>query len=64
MLAPDRVRSTMRSGMQNVKNAVLNDLDEFTTVHRAASPAVYGEWLAAMVAKFDGWRQRLVKPVQ
>jgi hypothetical protein len=54
----------MRSGMQNVKNAILNDLDEFTTAHRAADAAVYDKWLAAMVAKFDGWRQRLVKPTQ
>jgi len=63
-LPADRVGSTMRSGMQNVKNAVLNDLDEFTTVHRAAGPAVYAEWLTAMVAKFDGWRQRLVTPAR
>ena len=64
LLPADRIGSTMRSGMQNVKNAVLNDLDEFTTVHRAAGPAVYAEWLTAMVAKFDGWRQRLVKPAR
>ena len=62
LLPPDRARGTMRSGMQNVKNAILNDLDEFVAVHRAASPAVYAEWLTAMVAKFDGWRQRLARP--
>jgi len=64
LLPPARVESMVRLGMQNVKNAILNDLDEFTTVHRAAGPAVYGEWLTAMVAKFDGWRQRLVKPAR
>jgi hypothetical protein len=64
VLPGSRVSSTMRSGMQNVKNAILNDLDEFTTAHRAADAAVYDKWLAAMVAKFDGWRQRLVKPTQ
>jgi len=64
VLPGPRVNSTMRSGMQNVKNAILNDLDEFTTAHRAADAAVYGKWLAAMVAKFDGWRQRLAKPTQ
>ena len=59
-----RVGSTMRSGMQNVKNAILNDLDEFTAADRAADADVYAKWLAAMVVKFDGWRQRLVKPMQ
>jgi len=64
VLSDARVSRAMRSGMQNVKNAILNDLDEFTTAHRAADAAVYDKWLAAMVAKFDGWRQRLVKPTQ
>jgi len=64
VLSDARVSRAMRSGMQNVKNAILNDLDEFTTAHRAADAAVYDKWLAAMVAKFDGWRQRLVKPAQ
>jgi hypothetical protein len=62
VLASDALRSAMRSGMQNVKNAVLNDLDEFTAVDHTARPAAYGEWLAAMVAKFDGWRQRITRP--
>ena len=64
LLSDVRASRAMRSGMQNVKNAILNDLDEFTTAHRAADAAVYDKWLAAMVAKFDGWRQRLVKPAQ
>jgi len=64
LLSDVRASRAMRSGMQNVKNAILNDLDEFTTAHRAADAAVYDKWLAAMVAKFDGWRQRLVKPTQ
>jgi len=64
LLSDVRASRAMRSGMQNVKNAILNDLDEFTTAHRAADAAVYDKWLGAMVAKFDGWRQRLVKPAQ
>jgi len=64
LLSDVRASRAMRSGMQNVKNAILNDLDEFTTAHRAADAAVYDTWLGAMVAKFDGWRQRLVKPAQ
>jgi hypothetical protein len=64
VLKVDMARSTMRSGMQNVKNAILNDLTEFTTAHAAASQALYAEWLTAMVAKFDGWRQRLARPAQ
>jgi len=59
-LPADRIGRTMRMGMQNVKNAVLNDLDQLVTVHRAVSPAAYAEWLRATVAKFDGWRQRIV----
>jgi hypothetical protein len=62
--AGDRTESTMRSGMQNVKNAILNDLGEFTKAHPDPSSTMYAEWLAAMVAKFDAWRQRLVKPTQ
>jgi hypothetical protein len=54
----------MRSGMQNVKNAILNDLTEFTAVHPGADAAIYARWLSDMVVKFDGWRQRLVKPAQ
>jgi len=64
VLSDARVSRAMRSGMQNVKNAVLNDLDEFAAAHRAADAAAYDKWLAAMAAKFDGWRQRLVKPTQ
>jgi len=64
LLSDVRASRAMRSGMQNVKNAILNDLDEFTTAHRAADAAVYDKWLGAMVAKFDGWRQRLIKPAQ
>jgi len=64
LLTDDHVRSAMRSGMQNVKNAILNDLDEYVTVRRAATGASYAEWLTAMVTKFDGWRQRLVTPAQ
>jgi hypothetical protein len=47
-----------------VKNAILNDIDEFVAVRRAAGPTLYGAWLEEMVAKFDGWRRRLAKPVQ
>jgi hypothetical protein len=64
VLKADSARSAMRSGMQNVKNAILNDLTEFTAVHPGADAAIYARWLSDMVVKFDGWRQRLVKPAQ
>ena len=50
------VRSTMQSGMQNAKNAVLNDLEQFAR----SGPAAYSDWLRAMVVKFDAWRQRIL----
>src|SRR5262249_8024132 len=53
-----KAQSLARIGMQNAKNAVLNDIDE---VSRAAtlSPDAYRAWLTAAVATFDGWLTRL-----
>ena len=50
-------------GLQNAKNAILNDLDEFARTVGASDPAAYAGWLAASIAKFEGWRRRIVAPV-
>jgi len=52
-----RVVSTMQSGMQNAKNAVLNDMEE--GVRLAPPPSEYAAWLGRLVAKYDGWRRRI-----
>jgi hypothetical protein len=57
------VRSTMAIGMQNAKNAALNDVDELL-LEPHADVVAYGRWLAATVAKFDGWRLRIVNPAR
>src|SRR5262245_1522534 len=51
-------QSLMRIGMQNAKNAALNDIAE---VSRTAplSPEAYRAWLTAAAAKFDGWLTRI-----
>jgi hypothetical protein len=49
-------------GMQNAKNAILNDLDEFSRTQGASDAAAYAAWLAASIGKFEGWRQRIVAP--
>jgi hypothetical protein len=57
ILSVDSMRSSMQLGMQNAKNAALNDIDEAAP---RARPEVYAGWLAAMVAKFADWLARIV----
>ena len=57
ILSADSMRSSMLLGMQNAKNAALNDIDEAAPRVR---PEAYGDWLTAMVAKFGDWRARIV----
>jgi hypothetical protein len=61
LLTPAVVQRTMLSGMQNAKNALLNDVDEFARSGAAANPAAYADWLRAMTAKFEAWRERIVR---
>lgn len=56
-------RSMMALGMQNAKNAALNDVDELL-LEPHADVVAYGHWLAATVAKFDAWRLRIVTPAR
>jgi hypothetical protein len=60
VLEAPSVRSTMQSGMQNAKNAVLNDLEQFARRGQTAGPSDYADWLRATVVKFDAWRQRII----
>jgi hypothetical protein len=62
LLTPAAISQTMRSGMQNAKNALLNDIDQFARSSTAADPGAYADWLRAMVLKFDAWRQRIAGP--
>jgi hypothetical protein len=57
VLSADSIRSSMQLGMQNAKNAALNDIDEAAP---RARPEVYAGWLTAMVAKFGDWGARIV----
>ena len=57
-LTLDQIVSTMRSGMQNAKNAVMNDIEELLSVPQPAA-SDYAAWLARSIAKYDGWRRRL-----
>ncbi len=53
-------QSLTRIGMQMAKDGLLNDFDEFLRDPRARDPAARSAWLASAVAKFDGWRTRIV----
>jgi hypothetical protein len=53
-------QSLTRIGMQLAKDGLLNDFDEFLRDPRAGDPAACRAWLASAVAKFDGWRTRIV----
>jgi hypothetical protein len=56
--APPGAQSLARIGMQNAKNAALNDIDE--VARRAPlAPDAYGAWLDASAAKFNDWLVRL-----
>ena len=50
-------RSLMAVGMQNAKNAALNDIDEFL---KTPAETPYATWLASMAAKYGAWRNRLL----
>lgn len=52
--------SLTRIGMQLAKDALLNDFDEFLRDPRSNDPAARRAWLTSAVAKFDGWRTRIV----
>jgi hypothetical protein len=52
--------SLTRIGMQLAKDALLKDFDEFIRDPQSAEPAARREWLTSAVAKFDGWRARIV----
>lgn len=52
--------SLTRIGMQNAKDGLLNDFDEFLRDPRSANSSAQREWLSSAVAKFDGWRTRIV----
>jgi len=53
-------RSLTRIGMQNAKDVLLSDLDAFLRDPASGDPQTQRLWLASAVAKFDGWRNRLV----
>ena len=58
-LPASQVRSAMEAGMRNARSAVLNDVDEYARKAAAPPPAEYADWLARLVAKYDGWRSRI-----
>ena len=57
---PAAAVSLTRIGMQLAKDALLNDFDEFLRDPRASDLAASRAWLSSAVAKFDGWRTRIV----
>jgi hypothetical protein len=62
---PNRVtkataRSLTRIGMENAKDALLTDLDAFLADPASRDPRTQTLWLESTVAKFDGWRTRIV----
>jgi hypothetical protein len=58
-LPADKVRFTMAIGMQNVRNAVLNDAGELLKGAPSPAPAEYAAWLTRILSKYDGWRRRI-----
>lgn len=52
--------SLTRIGMQLAKDALLKDVDEFMRDPQSGQSAARHEWLTSAVAKFDGWRTRIV----
>jgi len=52
--------SLTRIGMQIAKDGLLNDFDEFLRDPASRDAAARHAWLASAVAKFDGWRTRIV----
>lgn len=60
-LPVDKARFTMSVGMQNVRNAVLNDLGELLKSTPSPAPSDYAAWLSRTFVKYDGWRRRIVE---
>ena len=59
-ITQETARSLTRIGMQNAKDVLLSDLDAFLRDPVSADPQTERQWLASAVAKFDGWRKRIL----
>jgi hypothetical protein len=61
--APMRIQETpfgsTRLGMQQVKNAILNDIDAYKSDAAAGKAEPYAVWLPWLVSKYDGWQRRI-----
>jgi hypothetical protein len=59
VVIPATVRGTMRLAMQEVKNAILNDIDAYGSDVAAGKAEPHTVWLPWLVSKYDGWRKRI-----
>ena len=48
-----------RLAMQEVKNAILNDIDAYKSDVAAGKAEPYTVWLPWLVSRYDGWRRRI-----
>jgi hypothetical protein len=54
------LRLTMMAGMQKAKDAARTELEERLVRASFLVHSTYGEWLTALVTRFEAWRSRVV----
>ena len=59
MLIQETPFGSTRLAMQQVKNAILNDIDAYSSDVAAAKAEPYTVWLPWLVSKYDAWRRRI-----
>jgi hypothetical protein len=61
LLPVARVASMMQLGMNNAKQAVLNDLGELQRISPSPAASDYAAWVTRTVAKYAAWRGRITR---